>query len=53
MQNKVVTMKRRLVHKGNRVYIKHLTTNYALVSYLKDGFNKVFSLPIEELVSIK
>ncbi len=30
-------MKRRLTYKGNKVYIKHLTPKYALVSHSKEG----------------
>jgi hypothetical protein len=45
-------MKRRLTHNGNRVYIKTLTPNYALVSYIKEGNQKVFKVNIDSLVKI-
>jgi len=49
----VMNMKRRLTYKGKRVYIKTLTTHYALVSFVKENANKVFKLDLKELVAIK
>ncbi len=48
-----MNMKRRLTYKGKRVYIKTLTTHYALVSFVKEKTSKVFKLDRRELVSIK
>ena len=45
-------MKRRLTYKGKRVYIKSLTADYALVSFLKEGKQKVFKVGIDSLVKI-
>ena len=44
-------MKRRLTYKGNRIYIKHLTSKYALVSYNKDG-SKKFKVNVNDLAKI-
>jgi len=44
-------MKRRLTYKGNRVYIKHLTSKYALVSYNKEG-SKKFKVNVNDLAKI-
>jgi hypothetical protein len=45
-------MKRRLTYKGNRVYIKHLTSKYALVSHSKEG-EKKFKVNIKDLAELK
>ena len=45
-------MKRRLTYKGNKVYIKHLTPKYALVSHSKEG-NKKFKVNIKDLADLK
>jgi len=44
-------MKRRLTYKGNRVYIKHLTNKYALVSYSNQA--KKFKVDIKDLADLK
>ncbi len=44
-------MKRRLTYKGNRVYIKHLTSKYALVSYNNTG-SKKFKVDVKDLANI-
>ena len=46
-------MKRRLMHKGKRVYIKYLTTTYALVSYCQNCCNEVFYMKIEDLARMR
>ncbi len=46
-------LSRRLTIRGKRVYIKHLTSLYALVSYSEEGFNRVFSVSIDELARLK
>ena len=45
-------MKRRLTYKGNRVYIKHLTPKYALVSHSENGKGK-FKVNIKDLADLK
>ena len=45
-------MKRRLTYKGNKVYIKHLTPKYALVSHSKEG-DKKFKVNIKDLAELK
>jgi hypothetical protein len=45
-------MKRRLTYKGNKVYIKHLTSKYALVSHSKEG-EKKFKVNIKDLAELK
>lgn len=44
-------MKRRLTYKGNRVYIKHLTSKYALVSHSSNG--KKFKVDVKDLATIE
>ena len=44
-------MKRRLTYKGNRVYIKHLTSKYALVSYNNTG-DKKFKVDVKDLAKL-
>jgi len=44
-------MKRRLTYKGNRVYIKHLTSKYALVSYNNTG-SKKFKVDVKDLAKL-
>jgi hypothetical protein len=44
-------MKRRLTYKGNKVYIKHLTSKYALVSYNNTG-SKKFKVDTKDLANI-
>ena len=45
-------MKRRLTYNDRRVYIKSLTPKYALVSFEKEGRQKVFKVDIDHLVKI-
>ena len=45
-------MKRRLTYKGNKVYIKHLTSKYALVSYNNTG-GKKFKVDTKDLADIE
>jgi hypothetical protein len=45
-------MKRRLSHKGKRVYVKSLTPTYALVSYEKEGRSKLFKLNVDDLAQV-
>jgi len=45
-------MKRRLTYKGNRVYIKHLTSKYALVSHSNTG-GKKFKVDTKDLADIE
>lgn len=44
-------MKRRLTYKGNKVYIKHLTSKYALVSYNNTG-SKKFKVDVKDLAKL-
>ena len=44
-------MKRRLTYKGQRVYIKHLTSKYALVSHNEQD-NKKFKVDVKDLANI-
>ncbi len=44
-------MKRRLTYKGQRVYIKHLTSKYALVSYNNTG-SKKFKVDVKDLAKL-
>ena len=44
-------MKRRLTYKGNKVYIKHLTSKYALVSYNNTG-DKKFKVDVKDLAKL-
>jgi len=46
-------MKKRLSHKGKKIYIKHLTSDYALVSYDKETNTGKFKVDVKELVEIK
>jgi len=45
-------MKRRLTYKGNKVYIKHLTSKYALVSHSNSG-GKKFKVDTNDLADIE
>ena len=46
------TMKRRLTYKGQKVYIKHLTSKYALVSHSNTG-GKKFKVDTKDLADIE
>lgn len=45
-------MKRRLTYQGKRVYIKTLSSNYALVSFSKDKLSKLFKVDRKELAAL-
>tara|TARA_R110000824_G_scaffold1687_6_gene8409 strand:+ start:5325 stop:5507 length:183 start_codon:yes stop_codon:yes gene_type:complete len=46
-------MKKRLSHNGKKIYIKHLTSDYALVSYDKETSKGKFKVNVKDLVEIK
>lgn len=46
-------MKRRLTYKGKQVFIKSLSSNYAIVSYNKDTSNKKFKVDVKHLADLK
>jgi hypothetical protein len=46
-------MKKRLSYNGKKVYIKNLTTNYALVSFNKEERKGLFKVDIKNLVEIE
>ena len=45
-------MKKRLSYNGKKIYIKHLTSTYALVSYDKETSKGKFKVDVKELVEI-
>jgi hypothetical protein len=45
-------MKKRLSYNGKKIYIKHLTSTYALVSYSKETNKGKFKVDIKDLVEI-
>ena len=46
-------MKKRLTYNGKKIYIKFLTSTYALVSYNKENASKKFKVDVKELVEIE
>jgi|TARA_R100000988_G_scaffold102726_2_gene79187 hypothetical protein len=46
-------MKKRLSYNGKKIYIKSLTSTYALVSYSKETSKGKFKVDVKELVEIK
>ena len=46
-------MKKRLTYNGKKIYIKSLTSTYALVSHSKENGSKKFKVDVKELVEIE
>ncbi len=46
-------MKKRLTYNGKKIYIKFLTSNYAIVSHNKHKSDKKFKVDIKQLVEIE
>ena len=46
-------MKKRLSYNGKKIYIKNLTSNYALVSFSKQERKGLFKVDIKNLVEIE
>jgi hypothetical protein len=46
-------MKKRLTYNGKKIYIKFLTSTYALVSHNKENGSKKFKVDVKELVEIE
>ena len=46
-------MKKRLSYNGKKIYIKSLTSTYALVSYSKETSKGKFKVDVKELVELR
>ena len=46
-------MKKRLTYNGKKIYIKYLTSHYAIVSHSKDEDKGKFKVNVKELADIE